>query len=116
MAESTGQHCRGVVLVTTSRLVAVPTSSDDVLEHMPVSRNGNPRYRVRFGNGETFTTATDSMIAYALPNWFRGPDRPGALLLTLNKRGNIVGCCGLPSVSAWQEWERRTARGSGVTS
>lgn len=60
----------------------------DYLERMNNSTNGNPRYRVGFTDGTSYTTKPDTMIAYALTN----PEyREGPVKVTfMGKREQIV--------------------------
>lgn len=43
------------------------TGKLEIIERMPSSRNGNPRYRLRV-DGWTCVTQPDAMIAYGIPN------------------------------------------------
>lgn len=44
------------------------TGTLEIVERLPQSRNGNPRYLARV-DGYTFATAVDSTHGYSLPNY-----------------------------------------------
>lgn len=69
-----------------------------LIERLPSSRNGNPRYLCAImdsptqGLGWTFRTQVDSMHGYKVPNYF---DRDIDVTVTL---GTHYGCCTLDSI------------------
>lgn len=57
------------------------------LERMPSSANGNPRYLVKFTDGDSAPLEPDSSIGYSIPN----PEFKGvSVVFTLNGRGHIT--------------------------
>jgi hypothetical protein len=54
------------------------------------SSYGNPRWRIATASG-TFTTSTNSACAYEVENYFRSSRAPRFVVLTLNKRGFVIG-------------------------
>ncbi len=55
--------------------------------YMSTSGNGNPRYRVTFADGTTFTTEPDAQVNYGITN----SDYDGDVEIELNGAGRIVG-------------------------
>ena len=60
--------------------------SGRTLERLRSSANGNPRYRVTFADGTTFTTERDAQLGYSIGN----PEFDGDVLVTVDSQGEIV--------------------------
>jgi hypothetical protein len=69
--------------------VAVVSTASEV-ERLRCSSSGNPRWRIITSRG-VFVTSPNSMCAYDVENYFRSARAPRFAMLSLNKRGQVVG-------------------------
>jgi len=59
-------------------------------ERMNSSRNGNPRYRIAFDNGQFCSTEVDGSVGYEVPNYTHSRYRSTEFQVWTTRRGNVT--------------------------